>query len=271
MADRISRAFYDIGRLEIIAGRDSFIHRLDPRAKLLVTIFFIIAVVSFDRYAVAGLVPFFLYPAAIIGLAGLPAGYLLRKLLIVSPFVICIGIFNPFLDREIMVNLGPLAVSGGWVSFTSLILRFSLTIGAALILIATTGFPKVCMAMEKLGAPRILAVQLLLLYRYLFVLIEESIRMIRAHALRSFSRRRPAFRVYTQLLGNLLLRTLDRAERIHLAMLSRAFTGEIRTVRRFTFGRTELLFTLTAAASFLLFRTIPVAELLGGLLLEISL
>jgi cobalt/nickel transport system permease protein len=271
MTDRISKVFYDIGHLEILAEQDSFVHRLDPRAKLLVTVFFILAVVSFDRYAVAGLLPFFLYPALIIGLAKLPAGFLFRKLLIVAPFLLCIIIFNPLLDRETMVNLGPLAISGGWISFISLLLRFTLTVGAALLLIATTGFPKVCMALEKLGTPRILTVQLLLLYRYLFVLIEETIRMIRAHALRSFSHRGPRFKVFVQLLGTLLLRTLDRAERIHLAMLSRAFTGEIKTVRRFTFGRAELLFLLTAAGAFLLFRTIPVAELLGDLLLEISL
>ena len=57
--------------------------------------------------------------------------------------------------------------------------------------------------------------------------------MIRAHALRSFGHRRPRYRVFLQLLGNLLIRTIDRAERIHLAMLSRAFNGEIKVVRQF--------------------------------------
>ena len=266
---RIDNVFYDIGRLEILAEQNTPVHRLDPRAKLLVTIFFVLAVVSYDKYAIGDLLPFFIYPAAIIGLANLPVGYLLKKLLIVSPFVLFIGIFNPFIDREIMVELGPLAISGGWISFASLLLRFSLTVGAALLLIATTGFPAVCMALEKLGAPRILTVQLLMLYRYLFVLIEEGIRMIRAHALRSFSRRRPHYRIYLQLLGNLLLRTLDRAQRIHLAMLSRAFSGEIKTVRQFKFGRAELLFLLSTTTVFIILRVCHLTELLGSLILEI--
>lgn len=270
MASKIDNVFYDIGRLEILAEQNSPIHRLDPRAKLLVTILYVLAVVSYNKYAIADLLPFFLYPAMIIGLANLPVGYLLKKLLIVSPFVLFIGIFNPFIDREIMVEFGPLAISGGWVSFASLLLRFSLTVGAALLLIATTGFPAVCGALDKMGAPRILTVQLLMMYRYLFVLIEEGIRMIRAHALRSFSRRRPRYRIYLQLLGNLLIRTLDRAQRIHLAMLSRAFSGEIKTVRQFNFGRSELLFLLIATAALIALRATHLTDLLGRLILEIS-
>jgi cobalt/nickel transport system permease protein len=266
---KIDNVFYDIGRLEILAEQNSPIHRLDPRAKLLVTIFFVLTVVSYDRYAITDLLPFFLYPAVIIGLANLPVKYLLKKLLIVSPFVLFIGIFNPFIDREIMVELGPLAISGGWISFASLLLRFTLTVGAALLLIATTGFPAVCGALDKMGAPRILTVQFLMLYRYLFVLIEEGIRMIRAHALRSFSRNRPRYRIYLQLLGNLLLRTLDRAQRIHLAMLSRAFSGEIKTVRQFNFGRAEVVFLLTATGTFIILRATHLTELLGSLIMEI--
>lgn len=270
MTSKIDNAFYDIGRLEILAEQDSPVHRLDPRAKLLATIFFVLTVVSYDKYAIADLLPFFIYPALIIGLANLPVGYLLKKLLIVSPFVLFIGIFNPFIDQEIMVQVGSLAISGGWISFASLLLRFSLTVGAALLLIATTGFPAVCMALEKLGAPHILTVQFLMLYRYLFVLVEEGIRMIRAHALRSFSHRNPGYRVFLQLLGNLLLRTLDRAQRIHMAMLSRAFDGEIKSTRQLNFGRTEIIFLLTATVLFILLRATHLTDLLGRLILEIS-
>ena len=74
-----------------------------------------------------------------------------------------------------------------------------------MLLIATTGFPAICMALEKLGAPKIFTVQLLMLYRYLFVLIEESIRTIRAYTLRSFSRKKLRYDIFKQLLGNLLL------------------------------------------------------------------
>jgi cobalt/nickel transport system permease protein len=267
----IERAFYEIGRLDTLADGDTPLHLLDPRAKLLTTAIFIVCVVSFNKYEIAGLLPFFLYPAVLIGLGNLPLGYLFRKLLLVSPFVLFIGIFNPWLDRDILVRLGPIGISGGWLSFISLLLRFTLTVGAALLLIASTGFAAICMALEKLGTPKVFTVQLLLLYRYLFILVAEAIRMLRAHAMRAFSSRgRITFRVFLQMVGNLLLRTIDRAQRIHMAMLSRAFTGEIKIVRRFRFGFREVLFLCGFSALFLALRFTDVTDLLGRFILEIS-
>lgn len=268
MSAKIDRAFYDIGHLDTLATGTTPLHHLDPRAKVLTTVVFILSVVSFDKYEISGLLPFFLYPAILIGLGNLPLGFLLKKLLLVSPFVIFLGIFNPWLDQTALYQFGPFAISGGWISFASLLLRFALTVGAALLLIATTGFAAICMALDKLGAPRIFTVQLLLLYRYIFILIAEAIRMLRAHALRSFRRKgRITFRVFQQLLGHLLLRTIDRAQRIHLAMLSRAFTGEIRVVRSFNFGYKEACFLLGCSGLFIALRVIDVTALLGRFIL----
>ena len=71
-----------------------------------------------------------------------------------------------------------------------------------------------------------------MLYRYIFVLIEEAIRMLRAYTLRSFLAKKIRYNIFKQILGNLLLRTIDRAQRIHMAMLSRAFTGDIKIARQ---------------------------------------
>jgi len=268
MSSRLETAYYDLGRLDLLAEKDSPIHRIDPRAKVATTLVFIIYVVSFNRYEITRLLPFFLFPALLIGLADLPLGYLLRKLILVSPFVIFIGVFNPLLDKEIMLQIGSFEISGGWLSFFSILMRFVLTVGAALLLIATTGFPAICMALEKLGAPKVLTVQLLMLYRYLFVLVEESIRIMRAYTLRSFSGRKPSYQIFKQLLGNLLLRTIERAQRIHMAMLSRAFTGEIKIARQFSFGIPEMFYLAGWLALFTFIRFVNISELIGRLLLE---
>jgi cobalt/nickel transport system permease protein len=267
---KIESAFFDLGTLDTLAGRDTAVHRLDPRAKLLTTLVFITTVASFGKYEISGLLPFFLFPVTLIALGDLPAGYLAKKLLLVAPFALFIGVFNPLLDREILVALGPLAISGGWISFASILLRFTLTVGAALILIATTSFAGVCMALERLGAPKVFAVQLLLLYRYLFVLIDEGVRMVRARALRSFGRRGMGLTVFGHLAGQLLLRTLDRARRIHLAMLCRGFTGDIRMLRPSRIGPPEIVFTLGWSAAFVLMRFYNLPHLLGGLLTEFA-
>ncbi len=261
--------FLDFNYLDILAGGDSPIHRIDPRAKVLTTIVFIIAVVSSGKYDVSSLLPFFFFPAVMISLGGLPARYIAGKTLFLSPFILFVAIFNPFLDTAPLTHIGEFAISGGWVSFFSIIIRFVLTVGAALILIATTGFSEVCMACEKLGLPKVFAVQMLFLYRYIFVLGEEATRVSRARELRSFGKRGKEPRVFASIVGNLLLRTWDRAQRIHTAMLCRGFRGEFHFRRPLRTGVAEAVFTGGWAAFFVICRTIDIPALIGRIFTEV--
>lgn len=265
----IGTALLNLGTLDDLAARQSPLHRLDPRAKVLTTLVFVVTVASFGKYQVAALLPLLVFPLGQIAVAGLPLTIFLRRLLWVAPFVLCIAILNPMLDREILLQVGPLPVSGGWLSLTSILLRFVLTIGAALILIATTSFPGVCRALEQLGAPRIFTMQLLLLYRYIFVLIEEGLRLARARALRSFGKKGLEWRVYALMTGQLLLRSLQRAERIHQAMRCRGFDGHLPSLQQGRFGRREILFTLGWCAIFLLLRIWNLPQWMGGLFMEL--
>jgi cobalt/nickel transport system permease protein len=263
---RINTAFLDLGYMDTLSGGDTPIHRLDPRAKLLTTFIFIIAVVSFDKYEISALVPFFVFPAAMISLGELPFYYLLRKILIVAPFAVMIGIFNPLIDRDILIKFGLLSISGGWISFFSIMMKFTLTAGSVLVLIACTGFNSVCMALEKMGAPRVFAVQLLFLYRYIFVLIDEASRMANARSLRSFDGKGKGVKVFGYFVGHLMLRTVDRAQRIHLAMLCRGFDGEIRINRRLDAGRKEVIYTIAWSAFFVAARIYNIPLVVGSLI-----
>ena len=264
MAD-LSATLFDLGRLDRLADGDTPVHRLDPRAKLLATLLFLVCVVSFDRYAVAGLLPFLLFPVTIIALAELPAGYLLKKMLLVAPLAVLVGIANPWFDPAPLLRIGPLTLSGGWVSYVSILLRFALTVTAALALIATTGFHGVCVALRRIGVPAPMTVQLLLAYRYLFVLVSEGVRMVRARSLRSFHRRGEGLAAYGSLIGHLLLRTVERAQRIHRAMLARGFSGELHSVAPLRFRRQDTIFLLGWSAAFLFFRLVNVPQWLGRL------
>lgn len=262
----IDGSFLDFKRLDLLALRESAIHRLDARAKVLATLFFIVCVVSFDRYALAAMVPFFLFPVVLLTLADLPAGYLLKKVLVVLPFAFLVGMFNPLFDQAPLLQIGPLVIGGGWVSWASIVLRAMLTAGAALILVATTGFPAICAALERLGMPRIFAAQLLFLYRYIFVLTDEGVRVARARQLRSCGTQGLELRRFGPLLGHLLLRTWERAERIHMAMLARGFTGEMHARRQGHFGLRDVGFLLGWSLFFLALRLINLPHLLGLLL-----
>ncbi len=260
----IETALVNIGALNELASQDTRIHRLDPRAKLIATVLFIVTVVSFDRYTVSALLPLVLFPVAMTALGNIPVGAILRKVLIVSPFAVLIGIFNPFFDRQVIMHIGTFSVTGGFISFASIVLRFVLTVSAALILVATTGFEAVCLALERLKVPRVFVVQLLFLYRYLFVLVEEGLRIRRAFALRAGHTRGVDMRVFGSLSGQLLLRTLDRAKRIHQAMLCRGFDGRIRLERSFRAGLNDILFVLFWGLFFLLARRYNLPLMLGS-------
>ena len=212
-------------------GRTRSSIAMDPRIKVMTTLVFIVCVVSFGKHEISALVPFLVYPVFLIVLGDLPVAYLLRKVMVAAPFAV--------LHRDIQPPAGPGGSLPGGAGgnlwrldlLPSILLRFMMTVGAALILIATTGYNAVCMALEKMGAPRVFVVQLLFLYRYLFVLVNEASRMVRARAPRFPSGKRLGHEGVGSMAGHLLLRTMDRAQRIHLAMLCRGFDGNLRSFR----------------------------------------
>ena len=240
--------------MERLAGNDTIIHRLDPRCKILLTLLFTVTVVSFDRYTVVALLPFFAYPLFLLILAEIPVMYLLRKLIFVSFFALMLGIANPILDRDILVHIGSLEVSGGWVSFTSIMVRFTLTAGVALLLLTTTGMYKISKGLQKLGVPQVFVMQLFFLCRYLFVLTDEASRLVKARAARSFGRKGLGVSVFNNLLSTLFMRSIDRAERIYIAMRCRGFDGSIRTIGKMQWSQTDTLFMIIWILLFVFFR-----------------
>lgn len=261
----INAAVIDLKRLELLADSDSPIHVLDARAKVVVTFVFIVAVVSCGRYELARLLPFFIFPAVMIALANLPPLYLARKIALICPFVLMVGLFNPVFDRTVLYQIGQLGISGGWISLVTLLVRSLLTVGAAFILVGTTGFTAVCQALERLGVPQFFAVQLLFLHRYIFVLADEAGRASRARELRSSGKKGLGVGSFGSLAGTLLLRTWQRSERIHTAMLARGFVGRFHTHRQSRFGASELRFVLGWSTLFIVLRTFDISGTLGEL------
>lgn len=263
---RLALALDELRSFDALAARDSALARRDPRAKLLLTLLFIVTVLSFDRYRVAALWPLALFPTVLAAQAELPTRTLLRMLWLAAPFALLVGIFNPLLEREPMLVLGGVEISAGWVSFASIVLRFGLTASAAVVLIAGTGMQPLCAALARLGAPRVFTVQLLFLHRYLFVLAGEALRMDTARRLRCGERAHMPLAVYASLLGHLLLRAFERAQRIHQAMLARGFDGELRLAQAWHWRRADTLFVAGWCAYFAALRLVDVPQAIGALL-----
>ena len=215
-------------------GRQSGI---DPRALWIVTFAFILTVTSFGKYEIARLTPLFLYPVAMTAFYGLSLREIGKRTLVVLPFILLVGLFNPVFDRRALLEAGGFSLSGGWVSFISIVLRSLLAVSSAILLALVSPFDRLCLGLEKMGVPRVLVTQLQFLHRYLFLLKGEAQRMIRAHHLRCpVNRPKIPVKVASSMIGLLLLRAVDRATRIHWAMLVRGFDGEIRLQRPLSFS-----------------------------------
>jgi len=254
-----------VERLDRFSYQDTPVHRLDPRAKVVATMLFAVAVVSFQRYEVLSLFPLFLFPVLMAAVGDIPAGFVARRVVAVSPFAVFVGMFNPLFDTGTVAIGGGVTVSAGWGSFASILVKFALTISAAILLIATTSFPGICRGLRGLGVPALFVSQLLFLYRYLFVLTEEAMRVVRARDMRSFGRRGTGVGVFARIVGTLFLRTVERAERVYGAMLARGFRGDMPSMRREGLRPSDVLYVFASGAFFTLCRIVPVPETLGRL------
>jgi cobalt/nickel transport system permease protein len=258
------REYFNLGYLDTLSYKDTIIHRIDPRIKLIVTFAFILTVVSFPKYELSGMIPFFIFPVMLFSLGDVPAKFILKKLLVVSPFVIFVGIFNPLFDSVTMYEFYGINISGGWLSFLSIIIKYILTVSAALLLIATTSFPGVCYGLQRLSLPSIFVSQMLFIYRYIFVLMDETMKIVRARNMRSFGNKGTSIKVFINIIGVILIRTIEKAERIYSAMLSRGFDGRLRSSKKYkiTFG--DIFIALICLSAFYFLRKYNVSVILGN-------
>ena len=256
----------EVGHMDDLARLDTSAHRIDARVKIVTTFLFIVAVMSFPRYEVSALMPFLLYPAVLIAVGQIPPRGLFKKMLAALPFAVAVGLFNPVFDQRPVLGIGAFSVSGGWLSFVSILVRFALTVASALALVACTGIHRLCEGLVRLGVPCVFAVQVLFLYRFLFIIADEAGRMLRGIDLRAGGKKALRFRVYASLMGHLLLRAMARAERVYRAMQARGFDGRVRVSRPAPLRWTGVLFVCGWAAFFAVARTWNLAGALGGML-----
>lgn len=181
----------------------------------------------FSKYNLIGLVGMIVYPIAGFILAELSFKDSLKRLRIVIPLVCLIGIINPFFDR-VPIQIGDITVNGGVISMFTLIFKGIFTVLAAYLLIATTTIEKICYALRLLHLPEIMITQFLLTYRYVTVLLEEVNRITQAYSLRAPNQKGIHYKVWGTLTGQVLLRSMDRANAVYESMLLRGYDGSFQ-------------------------------------------
>ena len=147
----------------------------------------------------------------------------------------------------------------------SLLLKALLTVLAAYILIASTPIEQICASLRQFHVPRSIVITVLLIYRYLTVLLKEARRVTQAYSLRAPGQRGVQYRAWGPLLGQLLLRSTDRAQNLYQSMLLRGFTGDFPYERK-KMDRRSAVFLMIWTILLVLLRVLPPAELAGKLL-----
>jgi len=236
------------------SGLDSFVHRLDPRTKLICSLAFVLAVVLTPAGTWNVFVVYLLILLGLIWLSRLPIKYVLKRSLVIFPFVVMIAIFVPFFKQ------GQVAASydiGAWhIAITyeglavliNVIVKSWLCILCLIILSSSTKFEELMHGMYRLKVPQVFVQITSFMYRYMFVLADQAMRMQMARDSRNFGlNRRNIFKTMGNMIGMLFIRSYERAERIYAAMLSRGYNGEIIVVNQLRFRLPDAYFALSMA------------------------
>jgi|688.fasta_scaffold370858_2 cobalt/nickel transport system permease protein len=205
--------------LDRYARGDTWCHRLPPRGKLWAVLAFLLVVMAtpLSHWPLLGLAGCLV--AAGLTLAEIPRQYVVQRVAWLLPAVLGLALAGP-------LSRGP---SEGWQLALLISLRSVLSFLAGLWLVNTTPFDPLLQSLAEIGLPQRFVELLAFMYRYCFVVFDELVRMRTAQRARTVSPPSlwQAWRDATNLLGMLLIRSLNRAERIHGAMCSRGWAGRL--------------------------------------------
>jgi len=229
--------------LDPYQARPSLVHRLDPRVKFVLVLAFIFTTALTPPGAWPVYVLLFSIVLSVEILSELGVGNVLKRASLALPFVLAaLPVLVTAKGLPLWtVTLGPWALTitqAGVERFAGVAVKSWLSVQMAIVLAASTPFPDLLLAMRAVKIPRLLVAIIGLMWRYLFVLVDEALRLMRARAARSGHPVTPGARVGGSvawrarvtggMAGNLFLRSFERADRIYAAMASRGYDGEVR-------------------------------------------
>ncbi len=232
--------------LDQFSDLDSFIHRLDPRTKLVSCLAFILAIVLTPPGRWQVFLGYFSLLLILIIISKVPVFYVLKRSLVILPFVVLVSLFIPFFKEgevagsynlwlwQVSVTYTGLAILGNVVT------KAWLCVLGLILLSATTGITDLLKGLEGLGIPRVIVLILSFMYRYIFVVVDEAMWMRQAWHSRSFGNKGlRQIKTLGNIIGSLFVRSYERGERVYVAMLARGFDGKVRTLHSLTFRKAD--------------------------------
>ena len=204
------------------------VHRAAPHHKILALLGFVLVVVATPREWFAAYAGFLGVLGVVVGVSRVPVGFLLRRLVVEVPFVV-FAVLLPFIALGPRVEvLGVRLSEAGLLAAWGLLAKGTLGVLASLTLAATTTADDVLRGLQRLRLPDLLVQIMGFMIRYLDVVADELGRMLVAMRSRGADLRAPRhWPALARALGALFIRSYERGERVHHAMLSRGYTGRL--------------------------------------------
>ena len=240
---------------ERFAQGNSLLHRRDPKAKIIAAVAFVSVAATSNSFIVA-FVSLFL-GVTLFFLTHLPVRLVLKRMIAINTFTLFLWLTLPLTygGRE-LTTMGPLSLSAERLQLAALItLKTNAIILAIIALLGTSRIANIGHALETLHCPKKLCFILLFSYRYVFVIYQEYRRLVRAAQMRCFV---PAttihtYRTFGYLFGMTLVKSWNRATRVHQAMVLRGFNGQLIPLSKdiYTTGDTVFLSTLLTLTTIL--------------------
>ncbi len=261
----IRTSMNQITSLEELATRDTPLHRIHPAIKLLATAIYLVIVISFGADQISGLIIFLFYPILLMTLGEIPFKPLMRRIIIALPFPFFAGLSNMLVSREAVMLLGGVTITKGMIIFLSILIKTVLTVTAVLLLIATTTMNELLYAMLYFRIPSIFVLQITMTFRYLGVLMGEVSVMYHAYILRAPRERGIKLQDMGPFLGQLIIRSFDRADRIYHAMKCRGFEGGVTLPNYHTIPMLQWMYLIVVSSILVMMRLVNISEWIGSL------
>lgn len=218
--------------MELLNRKQSLVHRMNPFVKIIVTLLYLVLLLSYSQYDLDGILIFCAYPIFVVLIADIPIKDVGRKIAFTLPFILFIGITNLIINKTPLLTVGEIVVTKGMVSFLAILLKAVLSVTALYLLTATTESTKLMTGFRMLHIPDIFLLLFELMIRYIGVLVEEAKNMYYAYRLRAPGSKGILIRHMGEFIGQLLIKSIDRAERIYHAMKCRGYGGTLSVFHR---------------------------------------
>ena len=233
----ISKAISNIRKIDELGDKYTMIHKIDSSIKIIVTIIYVIKVLSIKQFIISDITSIVLYPLILFKFGKVPVKFILKKVLFILPIIFGISIINLIIDfsySEIYFSV-------------LLIFKCIFTLIGALLLMVTTGINNLAFGLEKLKIPNMLIMQILMLHRYIILMMEECYRVKSAYELRTLGEKSMTMKDYGRIIGQMLLKTIDRSEKVYEAMKLRGFEGDLHIENNKGAGCIDYLYLITWA------------------------